>query len=302
MNKVLITGASGLVGSRLTELLLSKKMEVVHVGRTKRNGSVPSFAWDVDKQQMDAKALAGVDTIVHLAGAGVADKRWTPTRKKEILDSRVQSTRLLYQILKEEKHSVKNIVSASAIGYYGFGLSDQLFTEDSQPGTDFLASVTTEWEKEVDAIRELEIRVVKIRIGIVLSNKGGALKEMARPIQFGVGAPLGTGQQVMSWIHIDDLCEMFCKAIQDRSLAGAYNGVAPNPVTNAELTKAIASILKKPLWLPNVPPFVLRLLVGEMADIVVNGSKVSAEKILATRFKFQYSQIDDALRNLLSKN
>jgi uncharacterized protein (TIGR01777 family) len=302
MNKVLITGASGLVGSRLTELLLSKKMEVVHVGRTKRNGSVPSFAWDVDKQQMDAKALAGVDTIVHLAGAGVADKRWTPTRKKEILDSRVQSTRLLYQILKEEKHSVKNIVSASAIGYYGFGLSDQLFTEECPPATDFLASVTTEWEKEVDAIRELEIRVVKIRIGIVLSNKGGALKEMARPIQFGVGAPLGTGQQVMSWIHIDDLCEMFCKAIQDRSLAGAYNGVAPNPVTNAELTKAIASILKKPLWLPNVPPFVLRLLVGEMADIVVNGSKVSAEKILATRFKFQYWQIDDALRNLLSKN
>jgi uncharacterized protein (TIGR01777 family) len=277
-------------------------MEVVHVGRTKRNGSVPSFAWDVDKKQMDAKALAGVDTIVHLAGAGVADKRWTPTRKKEILDSRVQSTRLLYQILKEEKHSVKNIVSASAIGYYGFGLSDQLFTEERPPATDFLASVTTEWEKEVDAIRELEIRVVKIRIGIVLSNKGGALKEMARPIQFGVGAPLGTGQQVMSWIHIDDLCEMFCKAIQDRSLAGAYNGVAPNPVTNAELTKAIASILKKPLWLPNVPPFVLRLLVGEMADIVVNGSKVSAEKILATRFKFQYSQIDDALRNLLSKN
>lgn len=302
MNKVLITGASGLVGLRLTELLLSKKMEVVHVGRTKRDGSVPSFVWDVDKQQMDAKALAGVDTIVHLAGAGVADKRWTPTRKKEILDSRVQSTRLLYQILKEEKHSVKNIVSASAIGYYGFGLSDQLFTEERPPATDFLASVTTEWEKEVDAIRELEIRVVKIRIGIVLSNKGGALKEMARPIQFGVGAPLGTGQQVMSWIHIDDLCEMFCKAIQDRSLAGAYNGVAPNPVTNAELTKAIASILKKPLWLPNVPPFVLRLLVGEMADIVVNGSKVSAEKILATRFKFQYSQIDDALRNLLSKN
>jgi uncharacterized protein (TIGR01777 family) len=302
MNKVLITGASGLVGSRLTELLLSKKMEVVHVGRTKRNSSVPSFAWDVDKQQMDAKALAGVDTIVHLAGAGVADKRWTLTRKKEILDSRVQSTRLLFQILKEEKHYVKNIVSASAIGYYGFGLSDQLFTEERPPATDFLASVTTEWEKEVDAIRELEIRVVKIRIGIVLSNKGGALKEMARPIQFGVGAPLGTGQQVMSWIHIDDLCEMFCKAIQDRSLAGAYNGVAPNPVTNAELTKAIASILKKPLWLPNVPPFVLRLLVGEMADIVVNGSKVSAEKILATRFKFQYSQIDDALRNLLSKN
>jgi uncharacterized protein (TIGR01777 family) len=243
-----------------------------------------------------------VNTIVHLAGAGVADKRWTPTRKKEILDSRVQSTRLLYQTLKEKKHSVKNIVSASAIGYYGFGLSDQLFTEECPPATDFLASVTTEWEKEVDAIRELEIRVVKIRIGIVLSNKGGALKEMARPIQFGVGAPLGTGQQVMSWIHIDDLCEMFCKAIQDRSLAGAYNGVAPNPVTNAELTKAIASILKKPLWLPNVPPFVLRLLVGEMADIVVNGSKVSAEKILATRFKFQYWQIDDALRNLLSKN
>lgn len=299
MNKVLITGASGLVGSRLTELLLSKNIEIVHLGRIKRNGSVPSFVWDVANQQMDETALAGVDTIVHLAGAGVADKRWTSSRKKEILDSRIQSTHLLYQTLLQKKHQVKTVVAASAIGYYGFGLSDELFTEESRPASDFLADVTQKWEAAVEKIDDLGIRVVKIRIGIVLSNKGGALKEMARPIKLGFGAALGTGRQMMSWIHIDDLCGMFIKAIEDSSLSGAYNGVSPNPVTNVELTKALSRVLEKPLWLPNVPPFALKLLVGEMADIVLNGCNVSAKKIQKTGFQFKFPLLENALNHLL---
>jgi uncharacterized protein len=300
MNKVLITGASGLVGSRLTELLISKNSEVVHLGRTKRSGAVPSFVWDVENQTFDIASLEGVDTIVHLAGAGVADKRWTTARKKEILESRIQSTKLLYQTLRDNSHSVKAVVSASAIGYYGFGLGDEVFTEDSKPGTGFLAEVTKQWEEAVDKLESLGIRVVKIRIGIVLSDKGGALKEMARPVKFGVGAALGSGNQMMSWIHIDDLCELFIKAVTDSSLSGAYNGVAPHPVTNLQMTKEMAKILKKPLWMPPVPAFVLRLLVGELADMVVNGSNVSAEKILETGFRFEYTELETALEHLLT--
>ncbi|MBS1554481.1 MAG: TIGR01777 family oxidoreductase [Bacteroidetes bacterium] len=299
MSKVLITGASGLIGSRLTDVLLEQMHQVVHLGRSARQGRVKSFIWDVGKQTMDASSLEGVDAIVHLAGAGVADKRWTAARKKEILESRIQSTELLFKTLHENKHKVKTLVAASAIGYYGFGLGDELFTEDSPPGRDFLAQVTQQWEAQVSKIEALGIRVVKIRVGIVLSDKGGALAEMARPIKWGLGAPLGTGKQMMSWIHIDDLCELFAKAITDSKMTGAYNGVAPHPVTNKELTVAMAKTLKKPLWLPNVPSFVLQLLVGEMGVIVVNGSNVSAKRVSETGFEFQYPKIESALSNLM---
>jgi uncharacterized protein (TIGR01777 family) len=301
MNQVLITGASGLIGSRLTEILLQRGVCVAHLGRTKRTGKIPSFVWDVTKQTIDEEALRGTDVIIHLAGAGVADKRWTPERKKEILDSRLQSTRLLHQSLTKTSHQVKVVVAASAIGYYGFGLSDQELTETAPPAQDFLAEVTTQWERAVDEIESLGIRVVKIRIGIVLSNRGGALVEMAKPVRFWVGAPLGTGSQQVSWIHIDDLCEMFLKAATDHTMSGAFNGVAPHPVNNRVLTQAIASALKKPLWLPPVPPFVLKWLVGEMADMVINGSKVSAAKILSVGFEFKFPTIDEALRDLLRK-
>lgn len=302
MSKVLITGASGLIGSRLTEILLNQTHQVVHLGRSARQGRVKSFVWDVDKQTMDAASLEGVDAIVHLAGAGVADKRWTAARKKEILDSRIQSTELLYKTLQQKKHSVKVLVAASAIGYYGFGLDDKLFTEDSPPGQDFLAQVTQQWEAQVSKIETLGIRVVKIRVGIVLSDKGGALVEMARPIRWGLGAPLGSGKQVMSWIHIDDLCELFAKAITDSKMTGVYNGVAPHPVNNKELTVAMAKTLKKPLWLPNVPAFVLQLLVGEMGVMVVNGSNVSANRVSETGFEFRYSKIESALSALMGSN
>jgi uncharacterized protein len=299
VKKILITGASGLVGKRLTELLLQKGYQVSHLGRSKKLGSVPSFLWDVEKEFIESAALADVDTVIHLAGAGVADKRWTTNRKKEILESRTKSTALLFEELKREKHNVTTFISASAVGYYGFGLSDEVFTEEHKSGSDFLAQVTRQWEEQVDKITFLGIRVVKLRIGIVLSEKGGALAEMAKPIKFGVGAPLGSGKQYLTWIHLDDLCEMFSKAIDDQQMNGVYNAVGPEWVTNVDMTKSIASVLKRPLWLPPIPNFVMKIVLGEMADLVLNGSKTSAEKIQRAGFKFRFTNLDEAIKDLL---
>ncbi len=299
--KILITGASGLVGKRLTELLLQKGYQVSHLGRSKKEGKVSSFVWDINIGVLDPQALEGVDAIIHLAGAGVADKRWTESRKKEILESRTKSTALLFNTLKNRRHTVTAFVSASAIGYYGFSLSDEVFTEDSKSGSDYLAQVTRQWEEEVDKLNALPIRAVKLRIGIVLSEKGGALAEMVKSIKLGVGSSLGTGNQSLTWIHLDDLCEMFIKAIEDSSMNGAYNAVGPEWVTNAEMTKTIAKVLKKPLWLPPVPGFILKIILGEMADLVINGSNISSAKIQKTGFKFKFTMLEEALKNLLLK-
>lgn len=296
--KILITGPSGLIGTRLTEQLLQKGYQVWHLSRTKKKG-IPSFTWDVEKGIMDTKALEGVDAIVHLAGAGVADKRWTESRKKEILESRTKSSALLYKTLAGANHSVKSVISASAIGYYGFGFGEEVFKEDSRSGNDYLAQVTKQWEESVDTISSLNLRVVKLRIGIVLSNKGGALVEMARPIRWGIGAALGNGKQYLSWIHLDDVCAMFIKAVEDETMQGAYNAVSGDWVTNKALTQRIAKVLKKPLLLPNVPAFVMKILIGEMAVIVINGSKISADKIKETGFVFRYSNLEKALESLM---
>jgi uncharacterized protein len=297
---ILITGASGLIGTRLTEMLTDRGHRVSHLGRSKKAGSVPSFIWNIDHGTVEENALTNVDTIVHLAGAGVGDKRWTGKRKTEILESRTRSTRLLFNALKKGNRKVESFISASAIGYYGFE-SEALITEQHPPGTDFLASVTSQWEQEVDKLNDLGLRIVKFRIGIVLSEKGGALRQMATPVKLFAGAPLGSGNQYVSWIHLDDLCNMFVKAIEDLTMHGAYNAVAPNPVSNRELTKEIASVLKKPLILPPVPKFVLKVILGEMADIVVTGSMISAEKIIKAGFQFQFTRVEDALRNLLGQ-
>lgn len=299
---ILITGASGLVGSRLTELLLQKGFQVSHLGREKKSGSVKSFVWDVRNGIIDPKALEGIDAIIHLAGAGVADKRWSEERKKEILESRTKSSALLYTALKNEKHSVKTVVSASAIGIYGFGLDNtKIMTEESPSGKDYLSNVVVEWEREVDHIISLGIRVAKVRIGIVLSEKGGALAEMAKPVNLGVGSPLGTGRQLLSWIHLDDLCGIFIKIVEDDKMSGVYNGVSSHAVTNSEMTKAIADALHKPYWAPNVPAFVLKIVVGEMAVIILNGSNVSSEKIERAGYKFKFTDLDAALKDLFKR-
>ncbi|QSE98320.1 TIGR01777 family oxidoreductase [Fulvivirga lutea] len=298
---ILITGGTGLVGSRLTELLKEKNFKVRYLSRTagSKNG-VQAYVWDVEKQTIDKSALEGVDAIIHLAGAGVADKKWTAARKKEILESRTRSTQLLHDTLKSINHEVKSFVSASAIGYYGWDTGGVWVKEGSRFGDDFLATVTKAWEEKVDQITELGIRTAKLRIGIVFSEKGGALYEMAKPIKFGVGAPLGSGNQYMSWIHIDDLCNMFIHAVENDDVNDVYNAVGPNPETNKVITKETAKVLNRPCFLPNVPAFVLKLMLGKRAAMILGGSRVSCEKIQATGFKFSYPTLPEALKDLLS--
>ncbi len=300
MSKILITGATGLIGTRLTEVLQHGGHTVMHLSRRKRDGAIQTWEWNIDKHFVEEGAFDGVDTIIHLAGAGIADKPWTKARKRELLESRTHSTRLLYEELKRRNHTVTSFISASAIGYYGFADENRMLVETNSPGTDFLAGVVKKWEDEIDQISELNIRVAKLRVGVVLTMEGGALKEIAKPVKLYAGAPLGSGNQYISWIHIDDLCRVFVNAAESPSFRGAYNAVAPHPVTNRELTKAIAHTLGKPLILPAVPAFALKLVFGEMADLVLKGSKVSSKKLEETGFDFKYPSVDKALASLLS--
>lgn len=297
---ILITGASGLIGRRLIELLSANGANVSTLSRAPQAGK--RYHWDIYKGFIDGEALVGQDTIVHLAGASVGEKRWTASRKKEILESRTKSTALLFEHLRKANHTVKHFISASAIGYYGFEDEQKRYDESSPAGKDFLANVTKAWEAEVDKIASLGIRVVKIRIGIALSDKGGALVEMANPVKYFVGAALGTGRQPVSWIHLEDVCGIFMKAIYDLSMRGAYNAVAPNPVDNKALMKMIGSALGKPILLPPVPAFVLKMVIGQMAEIVVTGNRVSADKIVRAGYKFKFESAADALNDLLKRH
>jgi uncharacterized protein len=305
MEKVVITGGSGLVGKHLTLMLQQSGFEVCWLSRTAAPATAQrpkAYRWNVEEGYIDSEAITTADYIVHLAGAGVAEKRWTPQRKEEILKSRTESTRLLAHYLAETPHTVKAVVMASAIGLYGFDTGDALIDESHSPANDFLASVVKDWEQEAQAIEALGIRLVKLRIGIVLSGKGGALVELARPVRWGAGAALGTGKQWMSWVHIDDLCQMFIYALQEESLRGAYNAVAPQPLTNRDFTREVAKALGRPLLLPAVPAFAMRLLLGEMAQIVLGGNKISSSKIEKAGYKFQFTSAAKSLRDLLKKN
>lgn len=298
-NSVLITGASGLIGGHLVEKLLQKGCRVSQLGRAGKAGVVPAYHWDPDTGYFDRKALQGVDTIVNLAGAGIADKRWTTSRKAEILDSRVKSARLLRDTLLAGPHSVKTVIAVSAIGYYGAAGDQHAFTEEDAPGTDFLASVVKQWEQEIQPITEAGIRLVTLRVGVVLNLRGGALPEIMRPIRFGLGAPLGNGKQLVSWIHIDDLCELFAWAI-DHPVQGIFNAVAPEAISNLELTRKLARRLKRPLLLPPVPGFLMRLALGEMAGLVLSGSRVSSARVIREGFRFRFPNCDQALDNLMA--
>ncbi|MGD1840255.1 MAG: TIGR01777 family oxidoreductase [Thermonemataceae bacterium] len=300
--KVLITGATGLIGQRLSQILRDEDYQVAYLSRTKSIiPKIPVYKWDIKQQEMEPEALKKADHIIHLAGAGVADKKWTEERKNEILKSRTRSTQLLFNALAEKGYQPKSFVSASAIGIYGTDTGDTLLTEESPKGDDFLAEVTKKWEEAVQGIASLGIRTVKLRIGIVLSDQGGALPKIAQPIRFGVGAPIGSGKQYLSWIHIDDLCRMFMAGLENEQMEGVYNAVGPAPVTNEQLTKATASVLRKPLILPKVPAFTLKMTMGEMASIVLGGNKVSNEKIVQTGFTYQFPELKPALENLLKK-
>ncbi len=290
------------MGTRLSEMLIDSGYEVAHLSRTPdKYARYKTFKWDVAKGHIDENAIKYADYIINLAGTSVSGDKWTAARKKEILNSRVQSTNLLCEYLEKTTHHVKGFLASSAVGIYG-NSGDKLVLEESSYGSDFLAEVCKQWEHASWEIHRQGIRTVIFRIGIVLSNKGGALPQIAKPVKMMAGAPLGSGKQVMSWIHIDDLCRLFIKAIEEPQFTGVYNAVSPNPATNEELTKTLAKVMHKPMVFPNVPAFGLKLMMGEMSEIILGGSRVSANKVLQTGFTFEHSQLKEALESLYDKD
>ncbi|MFC3416266.1 TIGR01777 family oxidoreductase [Algoriphagus hitonicola] len=293
MENILITGGSGLIGTKITQLLEAKGYAVAWLSRSTQDQK--SFIWDIKKQEIDAEAMEWADAVIHLAGAGVADKRWTPERKQAILQSRTQSTALLYRAIEKAEKKPLTFISASAVGYYGFNTGAKLVDESTPAGNDFLAQVVTAWEDEVKNIETLGLRTVMLRIGIVLDAEGGALGEMLKPP---VAAPLGSGDQWMSWIHISDLARMFVYALEKTTLQGIYNAVGPNPATNQQLTKEAAKAKGKPYLGIGVPGFMLRLILGEMAAMVLGGNRVSNQKIQKAGFEYESESLPEALRDL----
>lgn len=303
MATILITGATGLVGKKLQNKLLEHGHQIHVLSRSKKTSGqagVSYFQWDVKAQRIDPAALKGVDHVIHLAGASVAEGRWTNARKKEILSSRVDSARLILNSLKENEQEIKSLISASGIAYYGTSTSDQVFTETDAMGKGFLTEITESWEKAADEFQGVAEHVAKVRISTVLASEGGALPKLAQPIKFGAGAPIGSGKQWLPWIHIDDLVELFIW-IMDNSKEGVYNAAAPDHHTNASFTKLAGKQLKRPIILSNVPAFVIKaMLGGQMADeIILNGSRISSQKAIEEGFKFKYPNLDGALENLL---
>lgn len=308
MQNILITGGTGLVGKQLTKLLLSAGYAVTILTRSlpKKAITEPNMAfklWDVNKQTIDVPAVQAADYIIHLAGAGVVDKKWTEAYKKEIRDSRTQSSKLIVDTLKNNSHSVKAIVSSSAIGWYGEDMQDGFaFTETDPADEGFLGQTCKLWEESIEAAEGIGTRVCKLRTGIVLSNDGGALAEFKKPIQLGVAGILGDGKQTVSWIHIEDLCRMFLYAIKHENINGTYNAVAPNPVSNKELTLKLAKLMKGSFYVPlHVPVFVLKMMMGSRSTEVLKSTTVSATKIKSEGFTFLYPSIDAALNELCNK-
>jgi len=299
--KVLITGATGLIGSEVVSQCLDEGVSIHYLTtrkeKIKTDSNYKGFYWDLEDGEIDLNAFEGVNTIIHLAGATVS-KRWTASHKKEILNSRIQSADLLYKSLQNLNHSVAHFITASGIGIYPSSES-KLFTEENEEvGLNFLSKVVAAWEKAANQFRNLGMDVAYVRTGMVLSAKGGALPKLANIVRMGLGAPLGNGNQWQSWIHLEDIGRIYLFILKNE-IEGVYNGVAPGPVTNLKLTKDIASHVRAPFWLPKVPSFVLKLMLGEMAALVLEGQLVSSKKLEEQGFIFRYSNLESALKNLL---
>jgi uncharacterized protein (TIGR01777 family) len=313
MSTVLITGGTGLIGTALSKMLLSKSYNVIIVTRSSsvrlsnysfQASTISCAQWNIEKETIDEDAVAKADYIIHLAGANVGDKRWTEERKKEIVESRVKSSALIVKALKEIPNNVKAVVCASAIGWYGDqGLNRSFFKggslkEDAPPSNDFLGQTCKQWEDALRPVQTLGKRLVIFRQGIVLSNEGGAFPEFKKPLKFGVAAILGSGKQIISWIHIEDLCRMYIHALE-HDITGVFNAVAPQPESNKTLTLQLAKKLRGNFFIPvRVPAFALKIALGEMSIEVLKSATVSCRKIQSAGFKFLYSSVEEALKSL----
>ncbi len=300
--KILISGGTGLIGKAISRQLLQNNHEVRWLTREPGHNDfgIKEYGWDPDKEQIDTQALEGIDSIINLAGAPL-NERWTPTYKSEIIRSRVDAIRLLHSAVQKHAFPVKKFISVSAVDYYPNDFERE-YNEEDAPGKDFLSLVCQKWEQEAQNFENLDIPTIRCRIGIVLSNEGGALPELAKPARFGLAAPLGSGKQWMPWIHIDDVAGIFLHLLTHAESSGVYNVVGPNDVTNKEITESIAKVLHRPRFLPRVPKTALKLALGEMAIIVLTSHKVSNDKIAATGYTYYYPRLEEALQNLLQES
>jgi len=297
---VLITGAKGLIGVPLTKLLLSQGNAIHILSRkpTNKNPAVKEFGWDVENGNIDERSMEGVDAIIHLAGENIGAKPWTKKRKHTIISSRTKSLELLCKVIKTRSDSrVKTLISASAVGYYG-DREDEILTENSDPGTGFLADTCVQWEQSADLAAALGLRVVKLRTGVVLAKEGGALPKIAGPVKSGFGTILGSGKQWMPWVHLRDAVHAYAHALSNEQMEGAYNLSSPHPVTNKAFTENLAAIHRKSIWLPNVPDLALRIALGEMKAIVLSSNRTDSTKLQNTGFNFKYQFLPEALHNL----
>ena len=300
---VLISGGSGFIGRHLTALLIAKGYSVSILSRSEKQNkeNVFYYKWDVVNQTIDEKAVLNADFIIHLAGENIAEQRWTAKRKAAIIDSREQSTLLLYSVLKKNNKKLDAFISASAVGIYGAVNGEEICTEDMPPANDFLGYTCQKWEDSLDFIENLNSRTVMIRTGLVLGKNEGFLKKLTPLFKYRLGSALGSGKQYMPWIHVDDLCFIYYQAIVDPAMSGPYNAAINDNTTNSVFSKTLACVFGYSIWLPNVPAFVLKLFMGQMAIIVLTGRRVSSDKIEQTGFKFQFKNLEGALRNCLIK-
>jgi len=300
---VLISGGTGFIGKHLTDLLIGKGYTVSILSRSQKQNTANVFyyKWDVSAGFIEEDAVLKADYIVHLAGENIAEKRWTNVRKEAIVQSREQSIKLIYSVLKKNNKKLDAFVSASGIGIYGAINGPEICSEDTAPANDFLGTTCQKWEAAADTIADFGIRVVKIRTGLVLGKDDGFLKKLTPIFKFRLGSALGTGKQYMPWIHVDDLCGIYLEAINNSNMAGPYNAAVNDNTTNAVFSKTLAEIYGYSVWLPNVPAFLIKMAMGEVAQIILTGRRVSSLKIQESGFKFQFTTLKTALRDCLGK-
>jgi len=299
---ILISGGTGLVGKALTKRLITEGHEVRILSRNPKTGHlIKSFYWNVEKNEIDEKAFHDVEYIVHLAGSGIADKRWSVARKQDIIDSRVNSMKLISDVVKKKNIPLKSFVGASAIGIYGMKTSDKIYSETDKGQDDFLSQTCIQWENTYQDIQTLSNKSCIVRIGVVLSENGGALKRLLPLFNLGLGSAVGSGKQYMPWIHINDLVSVFHEALFNSNYSGIYNAVSLEETTNQSFSKQLAKSLSKPFFFPNIPAFALKLMFGEMANVLLEGSRVSSQKLINNGFQFQFPTLDKALKDIVSK-
>lgn len=300
---VLISGGSGFIGKHLTQLLIERGYSVSILSRSERQNTseISYYKWDVPTQFIEEDAVLKADYVIHLAGENIAEKRWTQKRKEAIINSREQSTQLIYSVLKKHNKKLEAFISASAIGIYGAVNGEEICTEDSPLANDFLGSTCQKWEEGLDFIEYLHIRTVKIRTGLVLGREDGFLKKLIPIFKWRLGAALGSGKQYMPWIHVYDLCNIYFQAVVDPTMIGPYNAAINDNTNNTIFSKTVAKVFGYKIWLPNVPAFILKIAMGEMAKIVLTGRRVSSEKIEKTGFHFKFKNLEEALKDCLSK-